>query len=110
MTSAWQKHKNEQAKIGRLVKAGALRASQRRSAAAIETARERIWDGEAGWREECSRLGRPVPPRISFKLAWAWWAENHGHGSAKVRQGIQGVQFNLFDQPPPKRAKKKGEK
>lgn len=92
MSSVWQQYRNEQNKIDRLVASGALRRADARNLRAIATARNRIEDGSAGYREECRRLGIPVPTKISAKMAFAWWLHNH---PASARAQIVGDRFGL---------------
>lgn len=92
MSSAWQKYRNEQNKIDRLVASGALRRADARKPHAIATARDRIEEGEEGYRAECRRLGIPVPTKISAKTAFAWWLDNH---PASARARIVGDRFGL---------------
>lgn len=92
MSTPWQEYRNERARIDRLVASGALRRADARNPHAIATARERIEDGDAGYRAECRRLGIPVPTKISAKMAFAWWLDNH---SASARARIVGDRFGL---------------
>lgn len=92
MSSAWQDYRNEQARIDRLVASGALRRADARNPRAIATARERIEDGDAGYRAECRRLGIPVPTKISARMAFAWWLDNH---PASARARIVSDRFGL---------------
>lgn len=92
MSSAWQQHRNEQNKIDRLVASGALRRADARDPRAVALARQRIEDGQAGWREECRRLGTPAPTKISARRAFAWWLANH---PASARGRLVGDRFGL---------------
>lgn len=109
MTSSWQQYRNEQNKLDRLVASGALRRADARKPHAIETARDRIEEGEEGYRAECRRLGIPVPTKISAKAAFAWWLENHpASGRARIvsdRFGLAAglVQPDLFGDAPRER-------
>lgn len=92
MSTPWQEYRNEQARIDRLVASGALRRADARNPRAVALARQRIEDGQAGWREECRRLGRPAPAKISARLAFAWWLANH---PASARARLVGDRFGL---------------
>lgn len=116
MSSAWQKYRNEQNKIDRLVASGALRRADARNPRAIEEARDRIAAGEVGSRAECRRLGIPVPTKISAKAAFSWWLDNHP-ASARARLvsdrfGLAAglVQPDLFSDAPRERGHRRRSK
>jgi hypothetical protein len=95
MSSAWQQYRNERARIDRLVASGALRRADARNPRAIEIARDRIEDGQAGWRDECRRLGIPAPSKVSARRAFEWWMANHP-AAGRGRPGEAEAQLDLF--------------
>lgn len=92
MSTTWQEYRNEQARIDRLVASGALRRADAHKPRAIKEARDRIEEGEEGYRAECWRLGIPAPTKISARRAFEWWLHNH---PASARARIVSDRFGL---------------